>query len=47
MLYVDKYRPKDLSELNYHPHLTEQLESLVASADVPHLLFYGPSGAGK
>lgn len=29
MLYVDKYRPKDLSELHYHPHLTEQIESLV------------------
>lgn len=55
MLYVDKYRPKDLSELHYHPHLTEQLEILVrqcvltqaASEDVPHMLFYGPSGAGK
>lgn len=29
MLYVDKYRPRDLSELQYHPQLTEQLQSLV------------------
>lgn len=29
MLYVDKYRPKDLGELQYHAPLTEQLKSLV------------------
>lgn len=30
MLYVDKYRPKDLSELHYHSQLTDQLQSLVS-----------------
>ncbi|WFD08199.1 alanine transaminase [Malassezia vespertilionis] len=47
MLYVDKYRPKALSELQYHPELTEQLDALAASDDFPHVLFYGPTGAGK
>ncbi|WFC94796.1 Replication factor C (RF-C) subunit [Malassezia brasiliensis] len=47
MLYVDKYRPRDLSELHYHPEITEQLKSLTVTEDFPHVLFYGPSGAGK
>lgn len=47
MLYVDKYRPKELSELHYHAGLTERLKGLSAHEDFPHILFYGPSGAGK
>lgn len=29
MLYVDKYRPRELDELHYHPKLTEELKALV------------------
>lgn len=29
MLYVDKYRPRELDELHYHAELTEQLKALV------------------
>ncbi|WFC99478.1 Replication factor C (RF-C) subunit [Malassezia yamatoensis] len=47
MLFVDKYRPRDLSELQYDESLTEQLRSLTRTEDFPHVLFYGPSGAGK
>ena len=43
-LWVDKYRPKKLSELDYHFKLSDMLEKLGKSDDVPHLLFYGPSG---
>jgi len=48
MLWVDKHRPKDLSQLDHHPSTTARLQSLAADpASLPHLLFYGPSGAGK
>ncbi|MCO5572046.1 hypothetical protein L7F22_025797 [Adiantum nelumboides] len=47
MLYVDKYRPKALDDLQYHQGLSERLKSLSAHDDFPHMLFYGPSGAGK
>ncbi|WVW82893.1 hypothetical protein I302_104907 [Kwoniella bestiolae CBS 10118] len=46
-LWVDKYRPRSLDELHYHPELSSRLRSLAASGDFPHILFYGPSGAGK
>ncbi|KAK1924971.1 putative subunit of DNA replication factor C (RF-C) [Papiliotrema laurentii] len=46
-LWVDKYRPRTLDDLHYHPELSSRLRSLAASGDFPHILFYGPSGAGK
>ncbi|BGP14970.1 hypothetical protein JCM10213_007227 [Rhodosporidiobolus nylandii] len=45
-LFVDKHRPKQLKDLQYHPELTARLQAL-AQGDFPHTLFYGPSGAGK
>lgn len=47
MLWVDKYRPKTLDKLSYHPEITKQLKTLSANKNIPHMLFYGPSGAGK
>jgi len=47
MLWVDDYRPKTLDDLHYHDHLSQRLKALAASGDFPHMLFYGPSGAGK
>ncbi|KAI0072954.1 P-loop containing nucleoside triphosphate hydrolase protein [Panus rudis PR-1116 ss-1] len=46
-LWVDQYRPKTLDDLHYHHGLSDRLRSLAASGDFPHMLFYGPSGAGK
>ncbi|KAK9386205.1 P-loop containing nucleoside triphosphate hydrolase protein [Lipomyces mesembrius] len=46
-LWVDKYRPKSLEQLSYHHDLSDRLSSLAATGDFPHLLVYGPSGAGK
>ncbi len=48
MLWVDKHRPKHLDGLTHHETLTNRLTKLSQSkADLPNLLFYGPSGAGK
>ncbi|KAJ5072286.1 replication factor c subunit 3 [Anaeramoeba ignava] len=47
MLFLDKYRPKKLEELDIHKKLTPHLKELAETEDLPHLLFYGPSGAGK
>lgn len=46
-LWVDKHRPKSLETLDYHPSLNLQLKALASSGDFPHILIYGPSGAGK
>ncbi|KHO01997.1 activator 1 38 kDa subunit [Metarhizium album ARSEF 1941] len=46
-LIVDKHRPRSLDALTYHPELSRRLQSLAQSGDFPHLLVYGPSGAGK
>jgi len=47
LLWVDKYRPKTLDEIDYHPELSSRLKAMAASGNPPHMLFVGPSGAGK
>ncbi|CDR94812.1 replication factor C 38 kDa subunit, putative [Babesia bigemina] len=49
MLWIDKHCPKQLYELNSHREVNELLTKLVEKShgELPHLLFYGPSGAGK
>jgi replication factor C subunit 3/5 len=47
MLWVDKHRPRTLGELDYHPEINAQFKKMADSGDFPHLLVYGPSGAGK
>lgn len=46
-LWVDKHRPTSLSKLDYHKEQAAYLKKLVQGGDFPHLLVYGPSGAGK
>ena len=46
-LWVDKYRPTNLSKLTIHEEITSKLSALAKSEELPHLLFYGPAGAGK
>ncbi|KAJ9428565.1 P-loop containing nucleoside triphosphate hydrolase protein [Fusarium oxysporum] len=41
------HRPRSLETLTYHNELSDRLRSLAQSGDFPHLLVYGPSGAGK
>jgi replication factor C subunit 3/5 len=48
MLWVDQHRPSKLDDLSYHADISDRLRSLAEHPDaMPHLLFYGPSGAGK
>ncbi|XP_078437461.1 ATPase family associated with various cellular activities (AAA) [Wolffia australiana] len=47
MLWVDKYRPRTLDKITVHEEIARNLKKLVSEQDCPHLLFYGPSGAGK
>lgn len=46
-LWVDKYRPKEFSKLDYHVEQANDLKRLCEQQDFPHLMFFGPSGAGK
>ncbi|PSN53349.1 Replication factor C subunit 3 [Blattella germanica] len=46
-LWVDKHRPNSLLKLDYHKSQALHLKNLVQQGDFPHLLVYGPSGAGK
>ncbi|KAI5304395.1 Replication factor C (RF-C) subunit [Ascosphaera pollenicola] len=46
-LLVDRLRPRSLDDVSYHQSLSARLKSLAQSGDFPHLLVYGPSGAGK
>jgi replication factor C subunit 3/5 len=48
MLWVDKHRPSRFEDLTFHPDATARLRALADNpAAMPHLLLYGPSGAGK
>lgn len=47
LLWVDKYRPKTLDEMDYQPELSTRLKRMAAEGNQPHMLFVGPSGAGK
>ena len=46
-LWVDKHRPTNLTELDCDEDLTRTLHRLAQTDDLPHIIFYGPSGAGK
>jgi replication factor C subunit 3/5 len=47
MLWVDKHRPVALDKFELHADTAGQLASLTESGECPHLLVYGPPGAGK
>ena len=46
-LWVEKYRPKDLSTYIRNEHLKSKVSIYLESEDVPHLLLYGRAGTGK
>jgi len=46
-LWVEKYRPTDLSTYIGNEHLRDKVGIYLESGDVPHLLLYGRAGTGK
>ena len=46
-LWVEKYRPRKLSEYVGNEHLKEKVADYLKTGDVPHLLFFGKAGTGK
>ncbi|BAM39550.1 replication factor C subunit [Theileria orientalis strain Shintoku] len=49
MLWIDKHCPRNLSDFSSHKDVNELLLKLVSKShgELPHFLFYGPSGSGK
>jgi replication factor C subunit 3/5 len=47
MLLIDKLRPPTFDDMELHVSTNRLLANLAKSIDLPHLLFFGPSGAGK
>jgi replication factor C small subunit len=46
-VWVEKYRPKTLSEVVGQEETVERLKAYVQAGSIPHLMFAGPPGTGK
>jgi len=46
-IWVEKYRPKSLSEVVGQEEIVERLRAYAKAGNMPHLLFAGPAGTGK
>lgn len=47
LMWVEKYRPKSISDIIGHDEVKSRLSGFIKSKSLPHLLFAGPPGTGK
>ena len=47
LLWLEKYAPTYLKDMELHKDLNKLLTDAAMSKDLPHLLLYGPHGGGK
>jgi replication factor C subunit 2/4 len=45
--WVEKYRPKQLDEVESQDEIITSLKNCIKTKNIPHMLFFGPSGCGK
>ncbi len=45
--WVEKYRPNNINDIVHHEFIIKNLKNSIKSNNLPHMLFYGPSGIGK
>lgn len=45
--WIEKYRPSEINDIISHENIIKSLKSFITMKTLPHLLFFGPSGAGK
>ncbi len=46
-VWIEKYRPKDLSGIYGQDDAVRKLKAFVQSGQLPHIIFSGPAGTGK
>ena len=46
-LWIEKYRPKDFSDIKGQKGIVEKIKAFVEKQNMPHLMFSGPAGTGK
>ena len=47
LLWIEKYRPKNLSQIKSQDHIINSIQKFLVNKNLPHLLLFGPSGSGK
>lgn len=47
LIWYEKYRPEELSDLILNRHTKKSLKKYVKQKEIPHLLLFGPPGGGK